>query len=98
MRSVSSKNGVQRTHSCFNQIVRGAFQIEEPDGERWDLALELVAEGEGAIVSLGVLALHRNSGICNRAAPSTYGSAHRGSPIDLQELTRNARSRLAAAN
>jgi hypothetical protein len=41
-------------------VARGAFSIDQPDGERWDLALAILAGGEG-LVSIGALTLARDA-------------------------------------
>lgn len=41
-------------------MARGAFSIDEPHGERWDLALSILAGGEG-LVSIGALTLLRDA-------------------------------------
>jgi hypothetical protein len=45
-------------HAGILMTVRGGLVVDEPHGERWDLALELLDAGEDS-VSLGSLRLHR---------------------------------------
>jgi hypothetical protein len=40
--------------------MRGALSVDEPHGERWDLAVELLARGDG-FVSVGPLLLYRDA-------------------------------------
>ncbi len=42
------------------RVARGAFSIDEPHGERWELALSILAGGEG-LVSIGGLTLLRDA-------------------------------------
>ena len=48
-------------HAGILMTVRGGLVVDEPHGERWDLALELLETGED-FVSLGSLRLHRVAG------------------------------------
>jgi hypothetical protein len=50
--------------------VRGALEVDEPIGERWNLAVELLANSESA-VSIGILNLYRDA-----SGPRADGRLH----------------------
>jgi hypothetical protein len=50
--------------------MRHAFEVDEPSGERWNLALELLADGESA-VAIGTLNLYRDA-----SGPRADGRLH----------------------
>lgn len=50
--------------------MRGTFSVDEPQGDRWDLAVELLRRGE-QMVSIGPLLLYRDA-----AGPQADGMLH----------------------
>src|SRR5919106_1865819 len=56
--------------------MRHAFEVDEPSGERWNLALELLADGESA-VAIGTLNLYRDA-----SGPRADGRLHVESSCD----------------
>jgi hypothetical protein len=50
----------RRQTDCHAWHVKDALVVDEPRGERWDLAVDLLTRGEG-FVSLGTLLLYRST-------------------------------------
>src|SRR5215203_1730776 len=71
--------------------MRGALSVDEPSGERWDLAVDLLSRGEG-IVSLGRLLLYRDAsgphadGRLHVEVCSTRGPAHQSRQLADSEV------------
>ncbi len=64
--------------------MRGALTVDEPRGERWDLALDLLSLGPPNLVALGSrLLLHRNT-----AGPRPDGHVHIGVVARVNPLSR----------